>query len=72
MAPQIKLCGTTSLEDAELAASFDVWAIGFILWPQSKRAVDPAVAAGIARAMRAHEGNNSIWTESRMIFFLTQ
>jgi phosphoribosylanthranilate isomerase len=52
MAPHIKLCGTTSLEDAELAASFDVWAIGFILWPQSKRAVDPAVAAGIARAMR--------------------
>jgi phosphoribosylanthranilate isomerase len=52
MAPHIKLCGTTSLEDAELAASLDVWAIGFILWPQSKRAVDPAVAAGIARAMR--------------------
>jgi phosphoribosylanthranilate isomerase len=52
MAPHIKLCGTTSLEDAELAASFEVWAIGFILWPQSKRAVDPAVAAGIARAMR--------------------
>ena len=52
MAPQIKLCGTTRLEDAELAASFDVWAIGFVLWPPSKRAVDPAVAAGIARAMR--------------------
>ena len=52
MAPHIKLCGTTSLEDAELAASFDVWAIGFILWPQSKRVVDPGVAAGIARAMR--------------------
>ena len=52
MAPQIKLCGTTRPEDAELAASFDVWAIGFILWPQSKRAADPAVAAGIARTMR--------------------
>ncbi len=52
MAPQIKLCGTTRLEDAELAASFEVWAIGFVLWPPSKRAVDPAVAAGIARTMR--------------------
>jgi phosphoribosylanthranilate isomerase len=52
MAPHIKLCGTTTLEDAELAASFDVWAIGFILWPRSKRVVDPALAAGIARAMR--------------------
>jgi phosphoribosylanthranilate isomerase len=50
--PHVKLCGTTRLEDAELAVSFDAWAIGFILWPQSKRAADPAVAAGIARAMR--------------------
>jgi phosphoribosylanthranilate isomerase len=48
----VKLCGITRLEDAELAASLDAWAIGFILWPQSKRAADPAVAAGIARAMR--------------------
>src|SRR5262245_13716015 len=48
----VKLCGMTRLEDAEQAASLDVWAIGFILWPQSKRAVDPAVAAGIARTMR--------------------
>jgi phosphoribosylanthranilate isomerase len=50
--PHVKLCGMTRLEDAEQAASLDVWAIGFILWPQSKRAADPAVAAGIARAMR--------------------
>ena len=28
------------------------WAIGFILWPGSKRACDPAVAAGIARLVR--------------------
>jgi phosphoribosylanthranilate isomerase len=50
--PRVKLCGITRPEDAELAASLEVWAIGFILWPQSKRAADPAVAAGIARAMR--------------------
>jgi phosphoribosylanthranilate isomerase len=50
--PHVKLCGITRLEDAELAASLDAWAIGFILWPQSKRAADPAVAAGIARAVR--------------------
>jgi phosphoribosylanthranilate isomerase len=47
-----KICGITRPEDAELAASLGAWAIGFILWPQSKRAADPAVAAGIARAMR--------------------
>jgi phosphoribosylanthranilate isomerase len=46
------LCGTTRLEDAELAVELGAWAIGFILWPQSKRYVDPGVAAGIARAVR--------------------
>src|ERR1700741_4523606 len=50
--PHVKLCGMTRLEDAEQADSLDAWAIGFTLWPQSKRAADPAVAAGIARAMR--------------------
>src|SRR3954454_20849679 len=48
----VKICGITRLEDAELAATLGAWAIGFILWPGSKRAVDPAVAAGIARQVR--------------------
>jgi phosphoribosylanthranilate isomerase len=49
---RVKLCGTTRLEDAELAVELGAWAIGFILWPQSKRHVDPGVAAGIARTLR--------------------
>ena len=49
---RVKFCGITRPEDAELAASLDAWAIGFILWPGSKRVADPAVAAGIARAVR--------------------
>ena len=49
---RVKLCGITRHEDAELAASLDAWAIGFNLWPGSKRAADPGVAAGIARTMR--------------------
>src|SRR3954449_1256179 len=49
---RVKLCGITRTEDAELAASLGAWAIGFILWPGSKRAADPAVAAGIARSVR--------------------
>jgi len=48
----VKVCGITRVEDAELAASLDAWAIGFILWPGSKRFCDPAVATGIARAVR--------------------
>jgi phosphoribosylanthranilate isomerase len=50
--PRVKICGITRPEDAELAASLGAWAIGFILWPGSKRVADPAVAAGIARAER--------------------
>jgi phosphoribosylanthranilate isomerase len=47
-----KICGTTRLEDAELAIELGAWALGFIFWEGSKRRADPAVAAGIARAVR--------------------
>jgi phosphoribosylanthranilate isomerase len=49
---RVKVCGITRPEDAELAVELGAWAIGFILWPGSKRAVDPAVAAGIAAMLR--------------------
>jgi phosphoribosylanthranilate isomerase len=49
---RVKVCGITRVEDAELAVELGAWALGFILWPQSPRAGDPAVAAGIARAVR--------------------
>lgn len=49
---RVKICGITRPEDAELAVSLGAWALGFILWPSSKRAADPAVAAGIARSLR--------------------
>src|ERR671914_35282 len=42
----------TRHEDAELAVELGAWAIGFVLWPHSPRAADPAVAAGIAAALR--------------------
>ena len=48
----VKVCGITRLEDAELAATLGAWAIGFVLWPGSRRACDPGVAAGIARTVR--------------------
>jgi phosphoribosylanthranilate isomerase len=47
----VKICGITRPEDAELAVGLGAWAIGFILWPGSKRAADPAVAAGISQAL---------------------
>lgn len=47
-----KICGITRHEDAELAAELGAWAVGMIRWPDSPRACDPAVAAGIVRALR--------------------
>jgi phosphoribosylanthranilate isomerase len=49
---RVKVCGITRPEDAELAVELGAWALGFILWPGSPRAADPAVAAGIAEALR--------------------
>ena len=51
-APRIKLCGITSLDDANLAVEAGAWAIGCILWPGSPRACDRDEAARIAAAMR--------------------
>jgi phosphoribosylanthranilate isomerase len=48
----VKICGITRSEDAELAAALGAWAVGFNFWPGSRRRCDPAVAAGIARALR--------------------
>jgi phosphoribosylanthranilate isomerase len=49
---RVKVCGITRPEDAELAVELGAWAIGFILWPGSKRAADEDVAAGITAAVR--------------------
>jgi len=49
---KVKICGITRPEDAELAVSLGAWAIGFILWPESKRHADPAVVAGISHALQ--------------------
>jgi phosphoribosylanthranilate isomerase len=49
---RVKVCGITRIEDAELAVELGAWALGFILWPESRRAVDQAVAGAIAARMR--------------------
>jgi phosphoribosylanthranilate isomerase len=47
---QVKVCGITRPEDAELAVSLGAWAIGLIFHGPSPRAVDPEVAAQIGSA----------------------
>jgi phosphoribosylanthranilate isomerase len=45
---RVKICGLTTLADAEAAADLGAWALGMIFWPQSPRActVEQAEAIG--------------------------
>ncbi len=52
MPTRIKICGLTSLEDAEAAASLGAWALGMIFHDASPRSCSIDEAAGICAAMR--------------------
>jgi phosphoribosylanthranilate isomerase len=49
----LKICGVTREEDARLAASLGVDAIGLVFWPHSRRSVDVDRACRIAGALPA-------------------
>ncbi len=49
--PKIKICGITSLDDAQLAVDAGAWAVGCIMWPGSPRYCEQAVARQIARSL---------------------
>jgi phosphoribosylanthranilate isomerase len=44
---RVKSCGITNLDDARMAADLGAWAIGLILWPESKRRCPAAEAEEI-------------------------
>ena len=46
--PSLKICGVTTLEDAERLAELRVSALGFNFWPSSKRYCSPEHASTIA------------------------
>ena len=49
---RVKVCGMTSLADAEHAADHGAWAIGLIHHPESPRYVGPEVAEEIGAALK--------------------
>jgi phosphoribosylanthranilate isomerase len=50
--PRVKVCGLTSLRDAELAVELGAWALGMIFFEDSPRGCSLAEAQRIASALR--------------------
>lgn len=53
MTPRVKICGLTRAEDARLAAELGAWALGFVFFPASPRAVTGESVAAIVATVRA-------------------
>lgn len=52
--PRIKICGITRAEDALLAASLGAWAIGFVFYEKSPRAILPENAGKVIAEVLSH------------------
>src|SRR5580692_8357041 len=52
MVPQVKVCGVTRLEDAELAVELGAWAIGMVFYEPSPRRCSREQALRIASELR--------------------
>lgn len=50
---RVKLCGLTRPEDVDAAVAAGADALGFVLWPGSRRAVDEARLAALAERVPA-------------------
>ncbi|MBE2240010.1 MAG: phosphoribosylanthranilate isomerase [Caldilineaceae bacterium] len=55
--PVVKICGTTSLDDALVATEAGADLLGFILYPKSPRYVTPAAIATLVTQLRAAFSN---------------
>ncbi|WP_447556150.1 phosphoribosylanthranilate isomerase [Vreelandella sp. EE22] len=53
MRTRIKFCGLTRIEDIEQAVALGVDALGFVMWPDSKRAMTPDQLAALSQAVPA-------------------
>ncbi len=51
-APRIKVCGITSLDDAQLAVEAGAWAVGMVFWEGSPRRCELPEAQLVARRLK--------------------
>lgn len=54
--PQVKVCGITNLDDAELAVQLGAWTLGMVFYEGSPRRCSPARAQQIAASLRRRVG----------------
>jgi phosphoribosylanthranilate isomerase len=47
----VKICGITSIEDAEAAVEAGASSLGFVFWPKSPRFIDPHRARAIVSSL---------------------
>ncbi|HEY2768209.1 MAG TPA: phosphoribosylanthranilate isomerase [Solirubrobacteraceae bacterium] len=52
MSPEVKVCGITRLQDAELAVELGAWAVGMVLYEHSPRRCGLEEASRITNALR--------------------
>jgi phosphoribosylanthranilate isomerase len=48
---RVKICGVTRPDDARMAAELGAWAVGFVFWPRSPRAVSVEQARAIVAGL---------------------
>lgn len=64
---RIKVCGITSLYDAELAITYGAWALGFNFYPPSPRYIDPHQASAIIAKIATRVRCVGIFVNSRIM-----
>jgi len=64
MPVKIKICGITRLEDAKVAVSLGVDALGFIFHPKSPRCIDPSSAREIIRQLPPFIGKVGVFVDA--------
>ena len=63
---RIKICGNTSLDDAQAAVEMGAWAVGLVHHPESPRYVEPGIAAEIGAALKRRCEVAGVFVDSTM------